>query len=131
MCRLALIVLVASLVVLVGCGGDDAPAPQALTPAEHLAVGDLEILVAEIRYSKEPTNDGPKAVLDRVIALARAKPDAVYETDTRGASGSGGSLTRRTMRQVLADAASSTEAALPELAERLDRVIETLPPSEP
>lgn len=97
----------ACLALLAGCGGGG----DELSAADRVEVAGFNADVA----STVLDGSGYGALLDSldtVTALAREKPDAEYEG--------------RTLRQVLADAASDLQPYQPDLAAEIDRTVETL-----
>ena len=87
-----------------------------LTPDERATVAGFELHVAATVLDGSMYGELLKFI-DQVIALARAKPDHIYE-HPKG---------ERSMRQVLGDAASSLDGYRPKLMRQLERAIDSLP----
>jgi hypothetical protein len=100
-----------------GCGGGDG-GPVVLGSDDALQVAQFNTDVAFTDLDGSGYGDLLES-MDAVIAIARRDPEAVYET-TDGE--------RRTMRQVLSDAASRLQDSQPDLAAELDRAVGTLGP---
>jgi Tfp pilus assembly protein PilF len=98
-----------------GCGAGETD----LSARENQAVAEFRLDVAMTALNGSGYEDLLDS-MDKVIQIARSNPDALYITDSRGHE-------KRTMRQVLADAASSLAPYDPALATELDRAAETLP----
>lgn len=116
---LLIVSLLLALLGATGCGGGDSS--DSLPIDDQVVVANFEADVATTVLD----GSGYESLLtsmDRMIALARAKPDAVYETDAFEDS----PAESRTLRQVLADAASTLQPYQPDLAAQLDRARETL-----
>ena len=117
----ALFVLLLAMVVG-GCA-------KKLTDKESMTVANFqldvssEVLIADGYDSTDSAMD-PEVHFDdlyettpEVIAIARKKPDAIYDAGDE----------KLTMRQVLSDAAADLSSADPETSDQLRLAIETLP----
>jgi len=100
------------------------PAPE-LDKMEGLTVASFEYnaSVIALAYLDGTTVDAETIQVflttkDKVIAIARTKPDAVYTTD-KG---------ERTMRQILGDNAATLLRSEPAISKELELAMETLPP---
>ena len=109
--------------VIAGCGGGS----DGLTAAEQATIASFNADVAFVDNEGDLGLDAYESLLtsiDEVIAIAREKPDAVYETEA--AEDGSYPAESRTMRQVLSDAAGELAESEPEMAAQLDRAVETL-----
>lgn len=97
--RILTIALVA--ITLTGCGSG-----PALTDEERLTVAEARMNFANLVLDGSGYSESLDS-LDKIIAIYRAKPDAIYDGET--------------MRQVLVTAASDLDGYRPALADRLDR----------
>lgn len=107
--RAVLVVLVCTS-ILVGCSP---PEPLSLTSHEQLAIAEFQDDVTNF------TSDGSHhklllASTDKVIAIARSKPEAVYKAEGQP------------VREVLATAASQLAGSDPALAKKLDLTVQAL-----
>lgn len=112
---LTLLALVAlSIIQIAGC-----TAKSTLTPKEGVMVAEFELDAAKTVVDGSRYGQLLKSV-DKVLTLARKKPDAIYETSNE----------KRTMRQVLSDGASTLAGYQGELSKKLELAVETLPPQK-
>ena len=135
----ALLVLALASVSLVACSPSpsttqpptgapvaEAEDPTFLTSVDEAAVALFEEEVSYVEVKAEAPmygmnrDDEMRTSLDRVIAIARAKPDADYYAEGKN----------RPMRLVLADAADNLRPYEPGLSEELEAVVNALPPAK-
>lgn len=108
-----MLITVAAVLLMAGCGG-----------ADSLSLDD-QATVASFRANASLVAGGSARwyadlldTADATIAIARDHPDATY-TDEEGNA--------LTMEQLLSDEAGTLRSVAPELADKLDSAVQTLP----